>query len=106
MPFYNTNAEQGDTLAASNMAAEGQEGLILTYFKRRPTSERTRRDIELIFRLPTQSATRALRNLTAAGYLEKSPNPTVKCEWSKKMVHIWRLAKREPPKPPKQDRLF
>jgi predicted HTH transcriptional regulator len=103
MPYFNTNDEQGHTLTASKTRSEGQEGAILTYFRKNPTSTRTRRNIELIFGLCTQSASRALANLTADGYLVKSDKPTVKCEWSKKMVHTWRLAKREPPM---QERLF
>ena len=103
MTYFNTNAEDGPELEASKALCEGQEAAILAYFRQHPTSERTRRNIELIFGLCTQSASRALRNMTEAGHLEKSPKPTVRCEWSKKMVHSWRLAKREPPT---QERLF
>jgi hypothetical protein len=102
MPFFNTNAEQGAELVESRKAAKGQEDAILAYFVARPTSNRTRRDIEVIFRLPVQSATRALRNLTKAGKLEKS-FATIRCESSGKSVHTWRLARA---RVPEQGRLF
>lgn len=100
--YYNTNAESGVELTESEKRVQGQEDAILAYFERNPHSTRTRRNIEVIFRLPTQSATRALRNLTKAVKLEKS-DTTVRCEATGKSVHTWRLARK---KPPEQGTLF
>jgi hypothetical protein len=97
--FYNTNAEEGAELAESRDRVQGQEDAVLRYFEDRPHTGRTRRDIEVIFHLPTQSATRALRNLTAAGRLEKS-DATIRCESSGKAVHTWRLARKRPGRSP------
>ena len=103
MTYFNTNAETGAELVASEAMVKGQESAILAYFQQRPHSTRTRRNIEIIFRLSTPSATRSLRNLTAAGKLEKSEKPTVRCQVTGKSVHTWRLAHR---KPVEQESLF
>ena len=101
--YYNTNAEMGAELADSKSRVQGQEDAILAYFQARPMVTRTRRDIEVIFGLPTQSATRALRNLTKAVKLEKSDKPDVLCQKSGKRVHTWRLVQT---KTPEQEDLF
>ena len=98
------NTMDGPDLVASNMGAEGQEGAILAYFKKNPTSNRTGREIRLLFGFEQGSVSRSLTSLTIAGDLEMS-RTRIKCNVTKKQVHTWRLAKREPPKP-KQERLF
>ena len=107
MPFFNTCKVQGREKADGQRLVRGQERDILDYFRSRPQSGRTNRELRLIFesggrKIEQASMSRSLTDLTDAGYLEKSKE-TVRCNVTNMSAHTWRLASR---RVPEQERLF
>jgi len=71
--FYNTNAETGDQLRRSCIAAMSKQKQILSYFKARPGRYYTPAEIQRVFpQMLLTSIRRAISNMTDAGYLQKT----------------------------------
>ena len=88
--YYNTNQEEGTTLAASEGRAERQETLVYNFFNENKEESYPRFRLEEMFGWPTQTMSRVLANLTSDGLLEKTDN-MVKGPFNK-MVHTWKYA--------------
>ena len=88
---YNTTFEAGEELARCQSAALTQERKLENWFSAMPDgTEAPRHKIERLFGMDKTSASRALRNLTIRGVLEKTERK-VKAP-SGRNVYTWRLA--------------
>ncbi len=94
MTYYNTNQEEGQVLEESNQKAMTQTQLVLKYFKDRPTQLCPRYYVELVLGIETQSASRALSDLTNCTNpsLEMMGKDHMVMGPKGKTVHCWRLA--------------
>jgi len=84
--YYNTN--QTPDIKAANKATEHQEKMLLSYM--RGKGWLTQYEIRSALNLPPQSVSRACRNLTKQGKLEKSDRVNKAGEYGKN-VHTWRF---------------
>lgn len=71
--------------------AKRQEDRVLALFRKFPDGAFSREQIERLFSLPTQSASRVIANLTARYAIEKT-GQTVTSSFGRR-AHTWRLAK-------------
>ena len=88
--FYNTTGETGAELKAKERKASKQEQTILKFMQRHKMQPFTREQIEQQFSMKTQSASRAMANLTKLGAIRKSE----KARWTSSegvRVHAWRV---------------
>ena len=90
--FYNTIAEQGETLIASEKKAKFQGEQILRYFKSLPEEEFTPCEVHenLHLRGPLTSTRRAISNLTKEGLLIKTANKNMGLYG--KMNYTWKYS--------------
>ena len=91
MVYYNTNAEEGSVLEASEKQADSQEDTILKYFQAHPTCLYSPSWFQKVLmpQTPITSIRRAITNLANAGHLVKT-SYMVKGLYHKK-EHAWQL---------------
>lgn len=91
--YHNTNKETGNTLAKSNKKANGQEMVILRYFRANHNANLSPEDIlnEVDFGkpIPITSIRRAMTNLSNEGFLSKTS--IMKKGNYGKQVHTWKI---------------
>ena len=100
--YFQTVPEPRVVRASHERAAKGQEDQIHQWAKAHPDSTFTRQDIERLFHLSTQSASRSLANLTDEGKLERTTERALSTFG--RTCGTWRAAR--PKQDGEQGRLF